>query len=383
MTAAELAEHAELRSAADKRTLEILEHRRRKGGARRRGWVVRRALAAADLIGLVGAFLVAETVIGADSANGNVVDRLNEAALFALTLPAWLVVAKLYGLYDHDEERANHSTVDDFKGVFHLVTVGAWLVFAGARLGGVAEPDLLKIGLFWGSAIVAISACRAVARAYCHRTLSYLQNAVILGEGEVGQLVARKLIQHPEYGVNLVGFVDFEESERPADLGHVAHLGPPDRLSELVTALDVERVIVAFAEGAYGERLATIRSLNDRGVQIDVVPQLFEVMGPNVDLHAVEGVSLVGLRPVRLSRSSRLLKRVMDLVGAGALLLFAAPLFAIVAWRIKRDSPGPVFFRQTRVGLNQREFTMLKFRTMKVDTRDARRRACPPSSSGT
>src|SRR3970282_2143253 len=86
--------------------------------------------------------------------------------------------------------------------------------------------------------------------------------------------------------------------------------------------------------------------------------------------HSVEGIPLIGLRPAGISRSSRAVKRTLDLVLASALMVVTAPLFAVVAWRIKRDSPGPVFFRQARLGEGGREFPMLKFRTMVVGSDD-------------
>jgi exopolysaccharide biosynthesis polyprenyl glycosylphosphotransferase len=382
MTAAELSEFAEIRSAVDDRTLEILERRRRQGTVHRRGWLVRRALATADVAGLIVGFAIAELFFGRHSLHGDTVDRVNEAALFVATLPAWLVVAKLYGLYDRDEERAHHSTIDDFRGVFHVVTVGTWLVFAGARLTNVAAPDLVKIGVFWAAAVLAIPSFRAVARAGCRRHISYLQNTVIVGAGEIGQLIARKLLQHPEYGVNLVGFVDGAPAKERDRLERIAYLGAPSRLPAIVSLLDVERVIFAFSREHYAQQLSTIHSLADQGVQIDIVPRLFEIVGPNVDLHGVEGLPLLGVRPVRLSPSSRLLKRLLDVAGALVLLSVSAPLFAYIAWRIKRDSLGPVFFRQQRLGFRQREFTMLKFRTMKVGTSDLEHRAYIRSTMG-
>ncbi len=362
------AELAQLTDVLDERTLEILERRRRSHVIRRRGWLVRRALLVADLIGLVVAFVVAEYTFGGAIAPGNRVDFVTEAMFFALTLPMWVVVAKLYGLYDRDEERTHHTTVDDFTGVFHLVTVGAWLVFAGARLSRVADPDLVKVGIFWATAIVAISLARAGARAYCRQHMTYLQNAIIVGAGEVGQLVARKLLQHPEYGVNVVGFADAEPRDLRSDLSHVALLGDPEELPRLVRLLDVERVIFAFSREPLDDQLVHIRSVADLGVQVDIVPRLFEIVGPNVDVHAAEGLPLLGLRSVRLSRSCRLLKRAVDVVGAAVGLVLTAPLFAFIAWRIKADSPGPVFFCQRRLGQDMREFAMLKFRTMKVGT---------------
>ena len=358
---------AGLFDAVDDRTRDILEQRSRKNHHRRRGWLVRRALLAADIIGLTLAFLAAAAVFGSTGAI-DAVGLEREFLLFFLTLPGWILVAKLHGLYDQDEERADHSTVDDIVGVFHLVTIGVWLFVIGALATNLADPTLPKLVTFWALAIGFVALGRASARALCRRNIAYLQNTVIVGAGEVGQLVARKLLKHPEYGINLVGFVDRAPKERRGDLEYLTVLGAPEDLREIIDLLDVERVIVSFSNESDEETLAIVRSLKDLEVQVDVVPRLFDIVGPNVGIHTIEGLSLVSLPPARLSPSSRLIKRAIDVIGASIGLLLALPVFALAAWRIKRDSPGPVFFRQTRLGLNMREFTALKFRTMRVDT---------------
>jgi exopolysaccharide biosynthesis polyprenyl glycosylphosphotransferase len=351
----------------DDRTLEILDHRRRTAVVKRRGWLVRRMLLLADLVGLTAAFVVAEAFFSTSASPADHVTPTTELLLFVGTLPLWIVVAKLYGLYDHDEERTDHSTADDLLGVFHLITVGTWLTFAGGMLTGLARPELLRLFFFWGLAIALVTLLRALARAVCRRRIGYLQNAVIVGAGDVGQLIARKLLQHSEYGINLVGFIDREPKERRSDLEHLTILGPPERLPTLVRAFDVERVVFAFSNESHEETLSLIRSMKDLEVQVDIVPRLFEIVGPGVDIHTVEGLPLIGLPPLRLSRSSRLLKRTLDVVVSTLGLIALAPVLAVIAFRIKADSPGPVFFRQTRVGASDKTFEIYKFRTMAVD----------------
>jgi exopolysaccharide biosynthesis polyprenyl glycosylphosphotransferase len=334
-------------------------------GARRRGWVIRRALAAADVAGLTLAFVLAEALIGGGVNAGRLL-------FFAATLPGWIVVAKLYGLYDNDEERTDHSTADEFVGVFHLVTIGAWILYAGAWLTDLWSPELGELVFFWGAGIGLVTAGRASARAVCRQTVSYLQNTIIVGAGDVGQLVARKLLKHPEYGINLVGFVDAEPKAPRQDLAHLTLLGPTEELAELVRAYDVERVVVAFSNESHEDLLRLIRSLKGLPVQIDIVPRLFEIVGPGVEIHTVEGLPMIALPQLKLSRSSRLLKRTLDLVLSSIVLVLLAPLFAFVAIKIKLDSPGPVFFRQQRMGYGNKPFRMFKFRTMVADA-DARR----------
>jgi exopolysaccharide biosynthesis polyprenyl glycosylphosphotransferase len=361
--------HDQLRAAVDARTLEIVEHRRRTSVIKRRGWLVRRLLLTADLVGLVAALALAEWLVNRHNSMG-VLGTREEVIAFVLSLPAWVVIAKLYGLYDRDEERTDHSTAGDFAGVFHMVTVCTFLFWAFAYITGVAHPTPPKLLIFWICAIGFISAGRAIARSLARKNIAYLQNTIIVGAGDVGQLVARKVLQHPEYGLNLVGFVDADPKAVREEVEHLALLGAPDRLPALIRAFDIERVIIAFSRDPNDETVELIRRLRDLNVQIDVVPRLFEVVGPTFGIHTVEGLPLIGLPPARISRSSRLIKRAIDLVVASLLLALTWPVFVYAAWRIKRDSPGPVFFRQRRLGMDMREFTALKFRTMRVDTDD-------------
>jgi exopolysaccharide biosynthesis polyprenyl glycosylphosphotransferase len=215
-----------------------------------------------------------------------------------------------------------------------------------------------------------VSVGRATARSLSRRNIAYLQNTVIVGAGDVGQLIARKLMLHPEYGINLVGFVDDQPKERRDDLDHLALLGGIERLPHVVRLLDVERVIVAFSNDRREDTLALVRELNELSVQVDIVPRLFDVLSPSVDVHSVAGLPLIGLRPPRLARSSALLKRAFDLFGAVSAAVLLSPLLAVAAVAIKADSSGPVFFRQERMGRGERVFSIAKFRTMEADAED-------------
>jgi exopolysaccharide biosynthesis polyprenyl glycosylphosphotransferase len=356
----------QLSSVLGDRTLEILEQRREAPQVRRRGWLVRRMLLAADVLGLITAFLVSELVFP-QVHNLDRVGSWTEVLIFAATLPGWVVIAKLYGLYQHDEERTDHSTTDDFVPVFHMVTVctcGFWL---GAHMTTIADPQVGKLLIFFLLSVALITVGRTVARALSRRHIAYLQNTIIVGAGEVGQRVARKFLNHPEYGINLVGFVDSEPKERSEGLEHLTVLGGPTGLPEFVRLLDVERVVIAFSNDPHEETLELIRSLKDLDVQVDIVPRFFELLGPGVGIHTVEGLPLFGLPPFQLSNSSTFLKRTVDLVLSLSAVVLAMPLCALIAALIKLDSRGPVFFRQVRMGTNDRTFRIWKFRTMLVD----------------
>ncbi|MGZ4387533.1 MAG: exopolysaccharide biosynthesis polyprenyl glycosylphosphotransferase, partial [Gaiellaceae bacterium] len=195
---------------------------------------------------------------------------------------------------------------------------------------------------------------------------------VVVGAGTVGQAIARKLLRHPEYGINMVGFLDDAPRDRRGEVAQLPLLGRPDQLPDIVRAFDVERVIVAFTREPSETMLERVRALTDCEVQVDLVPRLFDVVGPGTDVHSVEGIPLLSLPPLRLSRSSRFLKRMLDAVGASLGLLLLSPLLIAISLAIKLDSPGPMLFRQLRVGAGGRLFRICKFRSMTADA-DARK----------
>ncbi len=132
----------------------------------------------------------------------------------------------------------------------------------------------------------------------------------------------------------------------------------------MIDDLGVDRVVVAFSNEGHEAHLDLLRRMKERDVHVDVVPRLFEMVGSRAHLHAVEGIPLLGLPPLRLSRSWMLMKRTMDVSGAALGLLLLSPLLIAIAIAIKATSRGPVLFSQHRVGYQGKPFRILKFRTM-------------------
>lgn len=339
----------------------------------RRGWLVRRVLVLADVVGLSGAFLLAE--ISSPSSGGlNVLSQGGEWLLFLVALPLWVVAARLYGLYSRDEERTDHTTLDDVGGVFHLVTIGTAVTFFAGSLSGMIDPNRLKMAIFWLAAVAFMSLGRVLGRIVCRRSASYLQNTLVVGSGGAAELIARKLQRHSEYGLELVGVIDDVVKEDPAkeDLASFPYFSSLAMAPFLCRALSVERIIVAFPCAERQRVVSLIRELRELDIQIDVVPFFFDVLSPGMDVHSIEDLPLLGLRPARLPKSSILFKRAMDLTLSALGLLVLAPLFGLIAVAIKLDSRGQVFFRQVRMGHNGETFRIFKFRTMQMDA-DSRR----------
>jgi exopolysaccharide biosynthesis polyprenyl glycosylphosphotransferase len=332
---------------------------------------MRRLLLAADLLGLTAAFLFALAVAAPPAAVGDRVSSARELALFAASLPFWVILARIHALYDRDEERSDHSTVDDIFGVFQVVTIGTWSFFAVTHLTGLPHPTMTRMVVFWLAAIAVVPLLRAGARGVGRRQDAYVQNVIIVGSGEVARSLESKITYHREYRLRVVGFVDRDNQPCPGS-GDLELIGSTDDLPRLVREHGVHRVVIAFTAESHEQTLDVIRALQDSDVQIDIVPRMFEALGTNARLHTIEGIPLVGLPSSQLSASARFLKRSLDLVGAVAGLILLGPLFAIIAACIKLDSRGPVFFRQVRMGAGDRAFRVYKFRTM-VNDADARK----------
>jgi len=334
---------------------------------RRRGWVLRRVLLLADAAGFAAAIALMD-VLWADI-------NIADAAVWAFGLGAfcaWILFAHGYGLYLNDELQAVRPTADDVPGVILLVTLTTWVGVLVLDATAIAQPRMGLTALFWALAIGSVLTTRAVARAAMSRRFVVRERTLIVGAGQVGSEIARKLARRPEYGLEVIGFLDDEPLYDPLRAGDDGppQLGGTSRIEHVLSAYSVERVIFAFSRLPAREQIELFQRCMELGVQVDIVPRLYEVMGSRMQVHDVDGLPLVGLRVPRLSHSSRLLKRSLDLALSVALLIVFAPLLAFTALRIKLESPGPVLFWQERMGAGGRRFRIVKFRTMYADAEE-------------
>jgi exopolysaccharide biosynthesis polyprenyl glycosylphosphotransferase len=206
--------------------------------------------------------------------------------------------------------------------------------------------------LFGGVATLAMALLRSLARRATMQVLG-AEPVLIVGEGDETDLLMRKMRAHPEYHLDPVGVVSPEDGQ--LDLDGVLHQYHPERVVLYEPRLD------------QGEMLDLVHHCRELSLKVSVMPRLFSAMGPSVEIDDVEGVTVLGINPPVLPRSSRLMKRALDLVVSLTVLVFAAPLMGLTALAIKLDSSGPVFFKQRRVGKDGGPFQLIKFRTMVAD----------------
>lgn len=324
---------------------------------------VRRLLAASDLVALAISQVVVLGVIGRDAS-------AEQLACAGLVLPLWIALFHVYGLYDRDVKRISHTTVDDLPWLFHAMLVGSllfWLYFRLLPARDVNARELLGLAAL---TMITVLLLRSLTRRTRTRLLG-AERVLLLGRDPQLERITRKMRAHPEYGLHPVGVLSSSEM-RTKGATH-ANGTPPVlgsfgscNLSELLAEHRIDRIIVSHVDVHEGELLELVRRCREMSIKVSVLPQLFDVMGPSVEVDDIEGVTVLGLPPPVLPRSSRVLKRAMDIAGATPALVLVAPLVALAAVAIKLDSPGPVFFRQERVGRRGRKFTLFKLRTMEV-----------------
>jgi exopolysaccharide biosynthesis polyprenyl glycosylphosphotransferase len=161
----------------------------------------------------------------------------------------------------------------------------------------------------------------------------------------------------------VVGWIPLHDDAVAPDPIAPRRLGDSRSLARVIKDHSVERVIIA-PNGSDEEVLDCVRMVKALGIKVSVVPRLLEVVGSSSTFDDVQGITLLGVRHDGLSRSSEMLKRGLDIIGALVSLAALAPLFLVAAAAIRIDSPGSVIFRQRRVGRRGEGFWMLKFRTM-------------------
>jgi exopolysaccharide biosynthesis polyprenyl glycosylphosphotransferase len=328
-------------------------------GHSRRHYILRRALAVSDLVAVSVALLIALSI--SPLARSHVGD----AVWFLPLLPVWFIVFRAYGLYEVDAKKINHGPLDEIPGLFHSFLIGLLVTWGWYR---VMPTSKLVLGELVTMAVVGLLLVIFMRVAIRRLALRWFgcERVLFVGQAPVLQPLLRKVRGHPEYGLEPIGLVTGRSGRSPVDLPVLGTLGQVD-LGAVIASKRVERVIVIQADVDDDTVADLLPDADDRGAKVSILPQHVDALGPSVRVDDIEGLTLLALNPLVLPRSSRLLKRSMDVVGSGIGLLFLSPLMAIVAIAIKLDSSGAVLFRQQRIGKDGHRFMLNKFRTMVTD----------------
>jgi exopolysaccharide biosynthesis polyprenyl glycosylphosphotransferase len=268
-------------------------------------------------------------------------------------VPAWIVFAKLYGLYDRDHRALRHLTADEIPALLSWVTageIGGLLV-----LEAVAEaPPLSALIWTWLTVFLCVVVLRGLAR-WLWRRMTPPERTLILGEGPLAEATRRKLDLFPDIHAVMVGGGD---------------VSPRDLCRNAEDLARVDRVILASP--AIDENL--IRTLvaccRQHRVKLTVIPPARGMFGTAVQLRHIADLPVIEYNTWDVSRSTLLIKRVGDVALSSVALVLLAPIALVTGAAIRASSPGPAIFDQVRAGLGGKPFRMYKFRTMVSDAEE-------------
>src|SRR4051812_16524312 len=201
-----------------------------------------------------------------------------------------------------------------------------------------------------------------------------LQRVLVVGRADSAVAVIDTFRQEPQHGLLAVGACVPESAGiAVSHVNGVPVVGDPDQIIEAVDAVEADVVAVVSHPDLSGQSLRRLSwALEERSVDLVVSPGIIEVAGPRLSIRPVAGLSLLHLERPTLGGARMLVKTVFDRLVAAFLFVLASPLLGVIALAIRLESPGPVFFRQVRVGVTGQRFTMYKFRSMVWDAEQQR-----------
>ncbi|MCL4301698.1 MAG: undecaprenyl-phosphate glucose phosphotransferase [Anaerolineae bacterium] len=283
------------------------------------------------------------------------------AGLFTLLL---ILVYRQHGAY---RLRRQISWFDEFYAIINGTATGTIIMIVFIflyRAAFYSRAIFIYAGIF---VVILVGLSRLIKVSllrYLRRRGIGSERVLIVGAGEVARTVMRAVVANPECGFNIIGFLDDNPLKGETDIGRFKALGSLVNLADVLREQAIDEVIITLP-WQYHRKIVSIMTLCERGgIRTRIVPDLFQMTMSRMQIEDVAGVPMIGVKEVSISGLNQVVKRSVDLVFAGLVLVSGAPLMALLALMIKLESPGPVLFRQERVGRNGRCFTVYKFRSM-------------------
>lgn len=327
------------------------------------------ARALADVVVMNVAFAVAWWAryvlgVGPDVAEQNFVDLGTYYPIMVGLTITLLVVYSFNGLY---RQRLGASWLDEVGSIAVGTTVGiAIMVIAVFYYRPAALSRLMFV--YAGALIVVFLSLshllEHMLRAQLRRRGIGTERVLVVGAGSLGRMILQNIVAKPNLGFNVVGFVDDERTE---DLGRFKALGKLGDITRLIWEQDLDQVIIALPAARHRETLDILVNCRKEGVSFRIVPDFYELSVRQVDINEINGIPLIGLKDMSMGSWALATKRVIDVIVSVVVIALASPLIGLIALAIKLDSPGPVIFKQVRLGRGGRPFLAYKFRSMKQE----------------
>jgi exopolysaccharide biosynthesis polyprenyl glycosylphosphotransferase len=284
-----------------------------------------------------------------------------------------LLLFSLHGLY---RPETTTSVIDHLVGLFNTVSLGMLILLAAAFLSKIDYfvERRLVLGLAWAFSFISLAVVRVVfLRPYLARLLrrdAYQPRVLVVGAGEAGKSFVREVIESRSPAFAIVGFIDDDRAKVGSIVEGKPVFGTTDDLERVASEHGVDEIFLAATGLRQDAAIELLSKCMRSRVPVKLVSDSFRLMASEATIRRIDGVPTLTVRESPMRGPALLLKRAIDVVVSTLLLVVFSPLFLSIALAVKLGSPGPVLFRQRRVGRRGEEFTFYKFRTMRADTDD-------------
>ncbi len=291
-----------------------------------------------------------------------------------LLLPIWVIwgiIFKAYGLY-HSMRAV--SFFDEFLKIIKASILALIIFITLTYLFRENQYSRLVFLYFWVLQLVLITFFRVLFRKVLKflRKRGYnLRYVVIVGAGELGQDLVKRIHEHPEFGLKIVGFLTRDEEKIGKEIEGVEVIGRYEDIQKVLTERNIDQVFIALPYDAH-ERIETIlRLIGDNPVDIKVVPDLYQFATLGTSVEELDGLPILNLQDSPMYGWNLVLKRSMDIVLAVLALIVLSPLMLLITIAILLSSGTPVFYTQKRMGMDGKLFKIIKFRTMRQNAEES------------
>jgi exopolysaccharide biosynthesis polyprenyl glycosylphosphotransferase len=287
----------------------------------------------------------------------------------------WILWFAFFGLYRHWYAQ---SRLDEVMTLFRTTAVGTLVLFFLVLMDDQSTTSSSSarelILAYWLMLFVFVSSGRLSIRAIQKKLLESgigTRNTIIVGWSKKAHELCDMVQKYPALGYRLVGFVmpdkRVAKSRKPSEYQSIPVLGVLDELPRLLVERQVKEVLIGLDSTEHDRLLEIIKYCNGREVGLKIIPDLYDIVSGQARISSIYGFPLIEVNPVIMMPWEEAMKRFIDILVSAAILVIGLPLWILVAAAVKLDSAGPVFYLQERVGRNGRRFSMVKFRSMKID----------------
>jgi len=285
-------------------------------------------------------------------------------ALFPIITLIWPVVFYFRGLL---QGRPQRSRVEEAFAVTVGVAVAMLVLNAGLAFYREFTYSRLVLAIFAVLDVIFVVIARTLYWSVMARIWAssrHRRRALVAGAGELGRMVAEKLVEHRELGLDVVGFLDDDPGKANARFAGLPVLGTLERLEDVARAHKVDLLYIALPMGSQHKTVRVLKSAEPLLLAVRVVPDLLQYYALRAGVEDLDGIPVINLTQIPLAGWNTLLKRVMDLLLSTLASLVLWPLMVVIAALVFLEDRGPVFYRQLRMGLDGKPFRIIKFRTM-------------------